>query len=192
MSNYVIRGGEEGKRRLHLVASTLWPTTHTLLQQAGLQAGMRCLDMGCGGGDVTLSLAEWVGPSGHVTGVDMDATKLVLAQQDAEAAALGNIEFVVSDVYEFIGAADYDFVYARFLLTHLPDPLRALQRMVAALKPGGVIVVEDLYHGDIICHPPHRALDRHVDLYNQVVRKRGADPEIGPRSFAKPVCIRSN
>ena len=45
-SSYVIRGGVEGKKRLELLARVLWPGTSRLLEQAGLRAGMTCLDLG--------------------------------------------------------------------------------------------------------------------------------------------------
>ena len=77
--------------------------------------------------------------------------------------------------------AGYDLVYTRLVLTHLPDPQAMVQRMVRAARPGGVVVVEDLDHGAIFCQPACPALERHVTLYNQVTRLKGADPQIGPR-----------
>src|SRR5258708_38315263 len=61
---YVLRGGEQGAERLRLLARVKWPTTKALLRQVGLRPGMRCLDVGCGIGAVTLKLARWVGPTG--------------------------------------------------------------------------------------------------------------------------------
>ncbi len=54
MARYIIRGGVEGKKRLEVLARVMWPTTARVLQEAGLAPGMTCLDLGCGGGDVTL------------------------------------------------------------------------------------------------------------------------------------------
>lgn len=181
MTDYVIRGGELGKARLRVLAQALWPTTRHLLNSAGLSAGQVCLDVGCGGGDVTLELARVVGSAGSVTGIDIDSTKLALAQQEAADEGITNVEFRVLGVDQLGDETQYDLVYARFLLTHLRDPAAALHRMMKATKPGGVVIVEDLYHGDIIRYPACPALDQHVSLYNQVVRLRGADPEIGPK-----------
>ena len=80
---YVIRGGREGYDRLRLLAGALGPATEALLDSVGIRAGMRCLDLGCGGGHVSLSLAARVGPSGHVVGIDMDAVKLTLVRERA-------------------------------------------------------------------------------------------------------------
>ena len=68
--DYVLRGGRAGADRLRLLNRVKWPTTEPLLRMAGLRAGMSCLDIGCGSGDVTLKMAALVGAEGHVVGVD--------------------------------------------------------------------------------------------------------------------------
>src|SRR5215510_3163017 len=71
-TDYVLRGGDAGAERLRLLAQVVWPTTERLLDRAGVAPGMRCLDVGCGIGAVTVELARRVGPSGHVLGIDFD------------------------------------------------------------------------------------------------------------------------
>jgi ubiquinone/menaquinone biosynthesis C-methylase UbiE len=181
MTSYVIRGGKEGKARLRILSGALWPTTLTLLNRAGLRTGMACLDVGCGGGDVTLEMARLVGPMGRATGIDMDSTKIQLAQHEAEQAGLANLTFLARDLDQLHDEAAYDLVYARLLLTHLRDPFNALQRLVQATKPGGVVVVEDMDHSAIFSYPECSAIKRYVSLYDQVVRLKGADPAIGPK-----------
>ena len=83
---------------------------------------MRCLDVGCGGGDVTFDLASLVGITGSVVGVDVDATKIELARGDAQQAEVPNVEFQVADLTDGLGEDEYDVVYARFVLTHLRRP----------------------------------------------------------------------
>ena len=62
--SYMITGGEQGKRRLNLLAEIMQPTTLRLLAEAGLRGGDRYLDLGCGGGHVVLDMARIVGPDG--------------------------------------------------------------------------------------------------------------------------------
>jgi SAM-dependent methyltransferase len=181
MNSYVIRGGEAGKARLSVVSAALAPSTAAVLDAAGLGEGMRCLDLGCGGGDVTLVIGRAVGPGGSVVGIDMDAVKIGLAHQDAVDAGLDHIEYRTGDAQSVDVDREYDLVYARLLLTHLPDPESALRRMVTAVKPGGTVVVEDLDHSAVFSYPGCEALDRYVGLYNEVARRRGGDPEIGPK-----------
>jgi cyclopropane fatty-acyl-phospholipid synthase-like methyltransferase len=82
--SYVLRGGQAGAERLRLIDRIKWPTTEQLLNKAGLEAGMRVLDIGCGGGAVTLRMATLVGAEGEVVGTDFDPSVLRLAQQEAE------------------------------------------------------------------------------------------------------------
>jgi len=180
-TGYVIRGGEQGRARSGIIARALWPDTERLLVTAGLTSGMRCLDVGCGGGDVTFGMARMVGPSGHVTGIDLDDVKVQLGRREAEREHLGNVDFRVASVDQLEDVAAFDLTYSRFLLTHLPHPAAALRRMVRATRTGGVVVVEDIDHSGIFSHPPCPALEQHVSLYNRVVRLKGADPELGSK-----------
>src|SRR5262245_17057452 len=118
-TSYVIRGGEQGRARMRIIAGAVWPTTERLLLAAGLTSGMHCLDVGCGAGDVSLALARLAGASGSVDGIDQDDIKLRFAREDAEREQLSNIDFRVSNVEQLENHAEYDLVYARFLLTHL-------------------------------------------------------------------------
>src|SRR5438874_2523697 len=80
-NTYVLRGGNKGAERLRLLAAVKWPATKTLLDMVGLQEGMHCLDVGCGTGAVTLQMAEIVGPTGRVVGIDMDERGLGLTRR---------------------------------------------------------------------------------------------------------------
>lgn len=188
MTRYVIAGGYEGKERLKLLAEVLQPTTLRLLQHnAKLSEGMRCLDVGCGGGFVTALMADIVGPEGKVVGVDSDEEILTLARADAETENRRNVTFLKLDAinqhqHENQHRHDYyDLVYARFLLTHLPNPQHCLDSMFRSSKRGGQVVVEDIDFTGSFSYPPNHAFQRHAELYQQVVTKRGADPNIGPK-----------
>src|SRR5262249_46576690 len=100
MPSYIIRGGQAGRERLRLLARVMRPTTTALFERAGVRAGLRCLDVGCGGGDVTLDLARRVGPLGRVVGIDLDAVKITAARAEATAAALANVEFRTVDIVD--------------------------------------------------------------------------------------------
>lgn len=181
MSRYVIAGGEEGKKRLELLSRVMRPTTSRLLKSVGLAEGMKCLDIGCGGGFVTALMSDVVGPTGSVVGIDADEVILKLAQEDAELAGTNNIEFVKLDASIQHRATYYDIVYARFVLTHLQHPQPCLESMISSCKRGGRIVVEDIEFTGSFSYPPLDAYQRYTELYQEVVKKRGADPNIGPK-----------
>jgi ubiquinone/menaquinone biosynthesis C-methylase UbiE len=178
--SYVLRGGQAGAARLRLINRVKWPSTERLLSNAGLRAGMRVLDLGCGGGAVALKIAALVGPEGEVVGIDLDPSILRLAQQQADDSKL-SVTFRHLGAEELDEVEAYDFVYARYLLSHLGRPERALEAMVRALRPGGLLAVEDVFFPGHLCYPLNSAIDRYLQLYQAVVRAKGADPEIGPR-----------
>ncbi len=178
--SYVLRGGQAGAARLRLINRVKWPTTERLLSTAGLRAGMRVLDLGCGGGAVALKMATLVGTEGEVVGIDLDPSILRLAQQEADSSKLP-VTFRHLGAEELDEVAAYDFAYARYLLSHLRHPERALEAMVQALRPGGLLAVEDVFFPGHVCYPLNAAFDRYLQLYQAVVHAKGADPEIGPR-----------
>lgn len=178
---YAIRGGLQGKRRLDLLHRVMWPTTAPLLRRARIRRGMACLDMGCGGGHVTLALARRVGPSGRVVGVDLDAVNIEAARRQAARRKLHHVHFHQANIYAWPEEHAYDRIYVRFLLTHLPDREAAVSVLARALRPGGMLIIEDTDFVGSFSYPHCRAFERYVDLYREVVRRRGGDPEIGPK-----------
>jgi SAM-dependent methyltransferase len=178
--SYVLTGGQEGKQRLNLLADILRPTTLRLLGDAGLRSGDRCLDLGCGGGDVTLDIARAVGPEGSVTGVDSDPRIAGLAREDARRAGAANTDFRVADVHTFEGGP-FDLVYCRLLLGHLSDPADMLTRMRRLAGPGGRVVIEEMDVSGWYSYPHDPANARFEELYTEVVRLGGGDADIGRR-----------
>jgi SAM-dependent methyltransferase len=179
--HYLIRGGLEGRERLRVLGRVMRPTTLPLLDRAGVAVGMRCLDVGCGGGDVTFELASLVGPTGRAVGIDLDATKIELAHAHAEQLGVTNVEFRVGNLADGLGEEEYDVVYVRFVLTHLSDPEAAVQTMRRALRPGGRLIVEDIDYRGSFCHPENPSFERYEEIYEESARRNGGDPWIGVR-----------
>lgn len=180
LDSYAIEGGQAGKRRLDQLAAILRPTTMRLFDEVGIGPGLNCLDVGCGGGRVTLDLAEIVGPSGSVVGADIDQSILDLARSDAAAGAMRNVEFRAVDARS-VGGGPFDVIYARFLLSHVERPQEVLDHLVTLLAVGGALAVEDIDFDGCFCHPRHDAYDRFVELYAAAVEARGGDARLGQR-----------
>ncbi len=178
--DYAISGGIEGKSRLNILASVLHPYTQTLLEQMGLQPGAAFLDSGCGGGNVAIMAAKMVGSTGKVTAIDFDPEIIRLAEIDREHEKLEQLSFQVKSSYDIDYNNVFDFSYARFLLSHLKDPLAALLRMKEAVKPGGKIIVEDVHFSGHFCYPRHDVFSRYLELYTAAVAHRGGNAELGP------------
>ena len=179
-NDYVLRTGQQGAKRLRLLARVKWPTTKTLLRRVRLRPGMSCLDVGCGIGAVTLQLARRVGPTGRAVGIDRDEHCLEIARQEAGRQSV-HADFRAMSVSELQEAAAYDLVYGRFLLSHLREPGRAIERMALAARPGGLVVVEDIEFAGHFSFPKCPDFDRYVSLYQQAVERKGGDANIGPR-----------
>jgi SAM-dependent methyltransferase len=179
--HYIIRGGVEGRERLRLLSRVMQPTTLELFARVGVEAGTTCLDVGCGGGDVTLDLARLVGPEGKVVGMDIDGVKLDLARREAETQQLAHVEYRLAEIGDSEAEPQFDLVYARFLLTHLKDRMGTVGKMQQFLRPGGLLVLEDIDFTGIFCHPECAAVRRYVELYTEAVRRRGGDANIGPQ-----------
>jgi SAM-dependent methyltransferase len=116
--------------------------TSALLQQAGVGRGDHVLDVGSGYGEPGLSAAQAVGPTGHVTCLDISADMLAFAKERSRGCGLDNVTFVEGDVettqFEPEG---FDVVLSRATLMYAVDPLATLQRLKAALRPGGRLAV---------------------------------------------------
>jgi ubiquinone/menaquinone biosynthesis C-methylase UbiE len=185
LKTYPIKGGQLGRNRLAVLTRVLQPTTERLFEQVGLRPGSTVIDVGCGGGHVSFALAKRVGPQGHVTGVDFDEEKIALARAEAEAQGISNVRFLAADVTARWAAGTVDFVYARFILTHLADPQALLRLGYVALKPGGTIAVEDVDIAGHFSSPESAAFDKTIALYMELSRRRGGNSIIGRRFWKK-------
>jgi len=180
---YVIRGGREGFERLKLLHRVRWPDTSDLLDLVGLQDGMRCADLGCGGGEVTFEIAGLVGPDGRVTGFDMDEVKLELGRAAAVERGIENVDFRAADVNDWDEPDVYDLVFCRVLLQHLSRPVDLLRRMWAAVRPGGVIAVEDVDFDGLFCDPPNDGFEFYARAFPLAIRLHGGDPTLGRKLY---------
>ncbi len=174
MKEYIIKGGATGRERLRLLSSAMAPFTGALFDDAGIRQGLRVLDIGCGGGDVARELARRVGPDGAVLGIGM-------ARDEAAAAGIANLNYRVGNVLSDDIGERFDVVYARFLLSHLAAPEQGLAKMIAVLKPAGMLVVEDVDFSGHFCWPERTSFTDYVRWYEQSARRRGADCHIGPK-----------
>jgi SAM-dependent methyltransferase len=125
------------RERLALLTKFADPITTRRLTDLGVGPGWRCLDVGAGDGSVVRWLAGRVGPEGRVVATDLNPRFL-------GGLGLPNLEVRRHNILEDdLEAAHYDLVHCRTVLMHLPDPIRALRRLVSAVRPGGYLLVEE-------------------------------------------------
>ncbi len=110
-----------------------------------LQPGLDVLDVGCGSGTLTYEIARWVLP-GLVVGLDLNAGLLRVARRSAPGGGLPNVRFLEGDIREAAFAHEFDLVSATRVFQWIPDAVRAVAPMVAALRPGGRLLALDSDH----------------------------------------------
>ena len=118
-------------------------STHRLCKRAGITDGMRVLEIGSGAGDVALTLAERVGPTGQIVGVDINAEILNAARQRATDAGTRNVEFIVGDARTLTFSEKFDAIVGRFVLMYMSDPGEAFATLMTHLKPGGIAAFQE-------------------------------------------------
>ena len=178
-ATYVIRTGAAALDRLELIARLFWPTTEAFLARNDLPEAARFVDVGCGIGDV----ASRLGAAGirrarrrrERRGRGCSRRPHVHPRQSRDLSRRCALAQVGVDD----DLCGFDAVYARCVLSHQSDPRAGLAAMVAAARPGGRILVEDVEVAAIWSSPPDDALVRHVELYVAAAHGLGARPDIG-------------
>jgi ubiquinone/menaquinone biosynthesis C-methylase UbiE len=137
---YTIAGDDETAAREYerLRALGRWrdPSTIAALESTGITSGWRCLEVGAGAGTISAWMAERVGDAGSVLSTDVDLR--------FHGPAVGATEILEHDITnDPLPADSFDLVHARAVLQHIAAREVALERMIAALKPGGWILVEE-------------------------------------------------
>lgn len=169
--------------RERAMADVVDEMTRRMLVDAGVGAGMRVLDVGCGRGDVTLMLARLVGESGQVLGIDRDEQALAAARQRATETGCGNVSFETGDLAAFSAeSGPFDAIVGRRVLMYLPDAGKALRDLAARLRPGGLVVFQE--HDATMVPAALTPLPLRQQLHRWMwttVEREGADVRIGFR-----------
>ncbi len=115
----------------------------TALERLGLAAGWRCADVGAGGGDVSVALAEMVGRHGRVYAVDADPARRDQVAEAAAAAGAAQVVAVTQAAEDLLLPERVQLAFCRFLLMHVSDPVMVLRRMAAATAADGWVVAQE-------------------------------------------------
>ncbi|QIP16619.1 methyltransferase domain-containing protein [Spirosoma aureum] len=116
-----------------------------------LRPGLSVLDVGCGSGAITRSIAEKVGPTGRILGIDPNDKLIEQARQNS--GSLPGLDFRQGDIYTFDTDERFDLITIARTLQWLADPKAALINMKRFVKPGGYLSVLDFNHEKISWHP---------------------------------------
>jgi len=160
---------ELARRRVELLEAAHDPTSLRRAEALGIGPGWDCLEVGAGGGSFARWLAERVGPSGSVIAVDVD-TRLI---EELDAPGLEIHEMNVEE--DELPTAEFDLVHTRLLLLHVPGRDAVLRKLAGALRPGGLLLVEedDIYPVRALEAGPYRDA---WDAFLTVTDRAGVDP----------------
>lgn len=163
------------------LAAAYDPFTRERLLQTGVGPGWRCLDVGAGGGSVAAWLAERVAPTGSVLATDIAPDRI---------PSVPGLRVLRHDIVrDPLPEAAFDLVYSRLLLIHLPERLAVLDRLVRALKPGGVLQLDefDITYGPALLMPDaeaQRLYETFLAAKIRLMRRAGADVAWGRNAAA--------
>jgi ubiquinone/menaquinone biosynthesis C-methylase UbiE len=190
---YVMGRTPEEYERLRRQATIWQDATATLFDQVSLGPGARCLDVGCGPGETMRQMAERVGPSGAVIGIDTDGdlgraavdtlragshTQCDFVEADIEADVEGDGETGLGKVAE---PGTFDLVFGRLILLHVSDPVAVLRRMWQWTAPGGHLVIQDYDLRVVDSYPPLPVVDEWRRVFLGTFAAAGRDIRLGHR-----------
>ena len=180
-ARYTFDSGDEDLKRLVSIADMTAEVTATALRRSGIGPGWNVIECGCGPLGALHVLAELVGESGRVTGIDFNADAAESARSATAALGLGNVHVVTGDVNDADPATlggPFDLAFCRLFLLHQPDPVQTLRRIASMLRPGGWIVAQEpLRHPSPQAFPHCPELDTAWQLIFDLVEKLGAQPQ---------------
>ena len=177
----------EAGERFVALAELFDGVTRGHFDRLGVAPGSHCWEVGAGGPSIPEALAEAVGPTGYVLATDIDPAWL-----DPRGTYEVRRHDVAADPPPEPGT--FDLVHARLVLVHVPDRARALATMVAALRPGGWLLVEDADTElqPLVCleetGPAQQRANRMRRVFRELMTQRGADLRYGrtlPRTLRK-------
>lgn len=184
---YVLGTGDDELARLSQQHRLWSDAALAAWKRAGIDAGRRVLDVGCGPGYAAMDVAQIVGPAGAVVGVDESPNFIAFLDEQARFRRLTQLRGIVGDVQNLPaalgGEKPFDLIYARWVLCFVPDPEAVIRGIAAALRPGGRVVIHDYFNYTSMTAAPRRnSHDKAVAATFQSWKQRGGDPDICGRA----------
>jgi SAM-dependent methyltransferase len=183
MSGYIL--GETAAETARLNVQARSDAVEERLRWAGLAAGMRAVDAGCGPGDTSRTLARLVGPTGSVFGFDMSSVRVDAARAQPAEAGAAPIEYGIGDVQAPpLPEGGADFVVCQWVLEYLATPEKAVAALLKLLKPGGILLIVDADGIGLMNWPTPPVVEQGLPHLVSVLAKTGFDPYVGRKLYS--------
>ncbi len=176
---YLLGVNNQELERLRFQHSVWGPVTQRFLERLKVAPGWKCLDVGSGPGFVTMDLREMVGERGEVTALEPSDFYRQWLAGEAKRRGWRNVRMLEGKAEDAELPADrYDLIFSRWVMSFVPDPKRFLARLLGALRPGGVIALEDYYYEGLSLYPRGGPFDRMADVVREYYRRGGGNPYV--------------
>ena len=182
-SRYLLDNAEAiAAHRMNALSRLFDAGSQRALAAAGVAPGWHCLEVGGGGGGIARWMAERVGVTGSVLCTDIDPRHIA-------PSGMANLHVVRHDaVRDALPAEKFDLAHARLVLLHIPERAAVLEKMVAALKPGGWLVVEDFDAASVLPEPGVNEQERRIETAEALrayMIRGGVDPRFGRSLYGR-------
>lgn len=187
MTDYALQVSPEEIARYRMMAQRAAESEAALWEAAGAVADAVVADVGCGPAAVSVVLAERVGPSGRVIGVERDPAALAAAEQVVAASGQGNVELKQGTATETgLGEGSVDLVMMRHVLAHnAAQEQEIVDHLATLVRPGGCVYLLDIDYAAFRMVDIDPDLEDLDDRYAELHRRMGNDGQPGPRLGAR-------
>jgi len=180
---YVLGHADRELARLKMQARMVEPATRRFFREAGIEPGMRVLDVGSGAGDVAFLAAEFVGAAGEVVGTDTSPAAIAAATRSAQERGLPNVSFREGDPKELTFDRPFDALVGRYVLLFQADAASLVRRAARHVRPGGLVIFHEPDWVGARAIPAAPIYDRCCAWIQETFRLAGTDSNMAARLF---------
>ncbi len=181
-ADYLLGVNQTELERLRFQHSVWGSVTERFFERLKVKRSWKCLDVGAGPGFVAMDLENRIGDQGEITVLEPSMFYLDWFKQEAAKNGWTNIMFMNGTAEEAALPQGYfDLIFARWVIGFVPDPVKFLKRLVAALRPGGIIALQDYAYEGLALFPRGGAFEGMADAVRAYWRSGGGDPYVAAR-----------
>lgn len=175
---YVLGDTARESARLRAQARLWDPVSHAFFDRIGVRRGWRVLEVGPGQGSLHMDLRRRVG--GTVDAVERSASFADRLERLVRRDGLGPSRIFFSDLMDAdLPAGHYDLIFARWVFLFLPDPAAHVKRLAHALKPGGILAIQDYHRDTFMVVPKPTDWDDFITADRALFASQGGNVSIG-------------
>jgi len=178
-SEYLLGANQSEFDRLQFQHSVWRSNTNAFFDRLGVGKGLHCLDVGAGPGFVSFELRDRVGETGSVTALEPSTMFLQWFEKHIVQKQWKNV-YVLNGTAEDteLPREQFDFIFVRWVIAFVAQPEKFLTQLLSALKPNGIIAIQDYYYEGLSVYPRGGAFDCMADVVRAYYHTAGGDPYI--------------